>query len=76
MKFGHYEVDVHDCNNRIPKVKYIGRGIMSHQHKRARDRGREVWEYTGEWRQSLFFGQYVLKDKPKIIQMMELTGSL
>lgn len=77
MKFGHYLVDVNNVSEHV-KVKFMGKAIMSHEHKHVRNCGKQVWHwglYRG-WEYSPNFGEYKAAEKPKIIQLMELTGAL
>jgi ABC-type polar amino acid transport system ATPase subunit len=77
MKHGHYEVDVNNISKQS-KCKFMGMAIMSHEHKHARNCGKEVWHWSAKsgWQHHIRFGEFITKPKPKIIELMELTGAL
>lgn len=76
MKRGYYALDVHNVTN--TPVKYEGRYVASWRHKQIRDSGREVWYFSGDSRWNLSPMQGVTRSmpKPKLIQLMELTGAI
>lgn len=78
MKFGHYAIDVNGVSNTTPKVKFLAQAITSHAHKHARNCGREVWHFGpfSGWKYSPQFGVFETKEKPQILQMLELAGAL
>lgn len=76
MKRGYYALDVNNVTD--TPIKYEGKYVASWRHKQIRDSGREVWYYSANnrWSWSPMCGLTKTMPKPKIIQLMELTGAI
>ena len=76
MKRGYYIIDPTGKAN--VSIKYVGVYIQSWRHKQVREAGKEVWYFSGKgrWSRSLLPGITKTSTPPKLVQMLELTGSL
>lgn len=76
MKRGYYALDVNNVT--ATPIEYEGKYVPSWRHKQIRNSGRQVWHLSGDgrWTFSTLSGITNKRPKPKLIELMELTGAI